>query len=60
VQRNQSEANMIIANMLELLRSWRRYNASLRELNQLGDRELSDIGISRSDIPRVAWENAHR
>jgi uncharacterized protein YjiS (DUF1127 family) len=60
VQRNQSEANMIIANMLELLRSWRRYNASLRELNQLGDRELSDIGISRSDISRVAWENAHR
>jgi uncharacterized protein YjiS (DUF1127 family) len=53
-------ANMIIANMLELLRAWRRYNSSLRELNQLGDRELSDIGISRSDIPRVAWENAHR
>lgn len=53
-------ANMIIANVLELIRSWRRYNASLRELNQLGDRELSDIGISRSDIPRVAWENAHR
>jgi uncharacterized protein YjiS (DUF1127 family) len=51
---------MIIANMLELLRAWRRYNSSLRELNQLGDRELSDIGISRSDIPRVAWENAHR
>lgn len=53
-------ANMIIANILELLRAWRRYNSSLRELNQLGDRELSDIGISRSDIPRVAWENAHR
>ena len=51
---------MIIASVLELLRSWRRYNSSLRELNQLGDRELSDIGISRSDIPRVAWENAHR
>jgi uncharacterized protein YjiS (DUF1127 family) len=51
---------MIIANVLELLRAWRRYNASLNELNQLGDRELSDIGISRSDIPRVAWENAHR
>jgi len=60
VQRNQSEGEMIIANVLELLRAWRRYNSSLRELNQLGDRELSDIGISRSDIPRVAWENAHR
>jgi uncharacterized protein YjiS (DUF1127 family) len=51
---------MFIANVLRVLRSWRRYNASLRELNQLGDRELSDIGISRSDIPRVAWENAER
>jgi len=60
VQRNQPEGEMIIVNVLELLRAWRRYNSSLRELNQLGDRELSDIGISRSDIPRVAWENAHR
>jgi uncharacterized protein YjiS (DUF1127 family) len=55
-----TEGDMIIANVVGLLRAWRRYNASLRELNQLGDRELSDIGISRSDIPRIAWENAHR
>ena len=27
---------------------------------RLGDRELADIGISRSDIPRVAWEAANR
>jgi uncharacterized protein YjiS (DUF1127 family) len=54
------EGDMLIANVLGLLRAWRRYNASLRELNQLGDRELSDIGISRSDIPRIAWENAQR
>jgi len=51
---------MAVANVLEVLRSWRRYNRSLRELNQLADRELSDIGISRSDIPRIAWENAQR
>jgi uncharacterized protein YjiS (DUF1127 family) len=57
---NLMEGDMLIANVLGLLRSWRRYNASLRELNQLGDRELSDIGISRSDIPRIAWENAQR
>ena len=38
--------------------SWKRYNASLRELSRLNDRELADIGISRSDIPRVAWNNA--
>ena len=46
--------------ILNFLRAWRRYNASLRELSQLGDRELADIGITRSDIPRVAWEEAER
>jgi uncharacterized protein YjiS (DUF1127 family) len=43
---------------LRFLESWRRYNANLRELTQLGERELADIGISRSDIPRVAWDAA--
>jgi uncharacterized protein YjiS (DUF1127 family) len=50
---------MLVA-IFNFLRSWRRYNASLRELSQLGDRELADIGITRSDIPRVAWEEAER
>ena len=46
--------------ILKFLQSWKRYNASLRELSQLGDRELADIGIARSDIPRVAWDSANR
>jgi len=49
---------MLVA-ILNFLQSWRRYNTSLRELYQLGDRELADIGISRSDIPRVAWDAAN-
>lgn len=49
---------MLLANVLRLLRSWRRFNTSLHELSGLGDRELADIGISRSDIPRIAWENS--
>jgi uncharacterized protein YjiS (DUF1127 family) len=44
----------------KFLRSWRRYNHSMRELSRLGDRELADIGVSRSDIPRLAWENSQR
>ena len=44
--------------IFDFLRAWRRYNASLKELSQLGDRELADIGITRSDIPRIAWESA--
>jgi uncharacterized protein YjiS (DUF1127 family) len=45
--------------ILRFLQSWRRYNASLRELSHLDDRELADIGISRSDIPRVALDAAN-
>src|SRR6516162_5793726 len=47
-------ATMLVA-IVNFLRAWRRYNASLKELYQLGDRELADIGITRSDIPRIAW-----
>jgi uncharacterized protein YjiS (DUF1127 family) len=49
---------MLVA-IINFLRAWRRYNAGLTELSQLGDRELADIGITRSDIPRIAWENAN-
>ena len=50
----------MLSHLIRIFRAWRRYEASLRELNRLGDRELADIGISRSDIPRIAWENAKR
>ena len=32
------------------LASWRRYREAVRELSQLSDRELDDIGIRRGDI----------
>jgi uncharacterized protein YjiS (DUF1127 family) len=50
----------MFANIVRFIREWKRYNQSLSELSRLGDRELADIGISRSDIPRVAWNAAHR
>jgi uncharacterized protein YjiS (DUF1127 family) len=49
---------MLLA-ILNFIRAWKRYNASLRELYSLGDRELADLGINRGDIPRVAWESAN-
>jgi len=49
---------MILTHLLGVYRQWRRYNDSIRELNRLGDRELADIGITRGDIPRVAWESS--
>ncbi|HME85417.1 MAG TPA: DUF1127 domain-containing protein [Roseiarcus sp.] len=34
----------------EKLASWRRYREAVRELSQLTDRELDDIGVRRGDI----------
>ena len=46
--------------LVRFIQSWKNYNRSLNELSRLGDRELADIGISRSDIPRLAWKAAHQ
>lgn len=35
-----------------------RVNATIKELNQLTDRELNDIGLARGDIWAVAHEDA--
>ena len=51
---------MFLSHLVGVFRQWRRYNQSLRELNRLGDRELADIGITRGDIPRVAWDSSER
>ena len=39
-------------------RNWRRYRETVNELDRLSNRELSDLGISRSDIPYVARKAA--
>ena len=52
--------DVMFAALVRFIQEWKRYNQSLSELSRLGDRELADIGISRSDIPRIAWNAAHR
>jgi uncharacterized protein YjiS (DUF1127 family) len=37
----------------EKLASWRRYRDAVRELSQLSDRELNDIGVRRGDIETI-------
>ncbi len=39
-------------------RRWRRYRETIRELSGLSPRELSDLGIARGDIGRLAREAA--
>jgi len=51
----------MFAAIVRAFQQWKRYHQSLDELSRLGDRELADIGISRSDISRLAWSAAaHR
>ena len=42
----------------EKLAAWRRYRDAVRELSQLSDRELSDIGIRLGDIETIARQSA--
>ena len=42
-----------IKTISEKLSAWRRYREAVRELSQLSDRELDDIGIRRGDIEYV-------
>ena len=56
----QRKRTAMFANLVRLIRSWNSYNRSVNELSRLGDRELADIGISRSDIVRVSWNYAQQ
>ena len=40
------------------IRRWRQYRNTVRELEALSHRELDDLGISRFDIHRLAWQAA--
>ncbi len=44
----------MLLSILRAIQSFKDYHRNLRELSQLTDRELADIGIDRADIPRVA------
>jgi len=50
----------LIAKLIRWFRAWARYRQGLRELAQLDDRELADIGISCWEIADIAWHDAHR
>ena len=49
----------MMTSLIHFIAAWRRYHRSYEELSRLGDRELADIGLNRSDIPRVAYDAAH-
>ena len=51
----KKELPMFLSTLLAGVSRWFRYRDTLRQLSRLTDRELSDLGINRSDIRAVAW-----
>jgi uncharacterized protein YjiS (DUF1127 family) len=41
-------------NVARSFNNWRKYRQAVNELGRMSTRELNDLGISRSDIHRVA------
>ena len=50
----------LLKNTLAAWAMHREFRAVLTELNGYSDRELSELGLTRADIPRVAYEEAER
>jgi uncharacterized protein YjiS (DUF1127 family) len=48
-----------VTTLAKRLRRWSRYRATVRELSQLTDRGLSDLGIARGEIRFIAKKHAH-
>jgi uncharacterized protein YjiS (DUF1127 family) len=53
LNRIYKEITMLLS-LIRMIQAFRDYQRNVNELSQLSDRELADIGLDRSDIPRVA------
>jgi uncharacterized protein YjiS (DUF1127 family) len=53
LNRQYKETTMLLS-LIRMIQAFRDYQRNVSELSQLSDRELADIGLDRSDIPRVA------
>lgn len=49
---------MFVSYVLSKVRAYLRYRETVRELSQLSDRELNDLGISRFQIDSIARQHA--
>ena len=44
----------MLSPIIRYIWDWQRYGRDVQELSRLSDRELTDIGITRCDIRRIA------
>ena len=51
---------MFIASIIDAIRKYARYRAQLTSLNQLDERTLRDIGISRGELAAATWRKTAR
>ena len=42
-----------LASLVQGVKTWSSRHATLSEMEQMSDRELADIGLTRVDVPRV-------
>lgn len=49
----------VVDRVKKLFADLRLYNATVRELSDLSDRELADLGISRTAIRDIAWQSVY-
>jgi len=50
----------IFNRLFNYLNSWSEHRKVIKQLNQMSNRELSDIGINRADINRLIWLDEDR
>ena len=50
----------MIIKMIRKYKTWQRINNTVRELSRLTNRELTDLGIHRSEIHSVARRSVRR
>ncbi len=50
--------SMFVTYILSKIRAYAQYRATVRELSQLSDHELADLGISRFQIAVIARQAA--
>ncbi len=54
VARSDSALGGFFSGLVTRWRAWRSYRSTVSALSQLTDSELTDIGLTRADIYRVA------
>ena len=51
---------MLIATLFVTIQQYLRYWTHLHSMEGLDDRMLSDIGLSRAELPATAWRQVER